>query len=218
LRNPGGNITGLSTLNRDLSVKVRSNGPAPRIEQAAAWNPGSLRLAKQWMVGGPVLPIEFSRVSDNGRLTLVIDETNGVSVATRYAPSSCCDVSTAVADLMAREGTPNRDRIGFLDLPRKKCSRRALQLHPGACEAIRKWVSTQDFDAIVWTAIGPRFIEKTGEPFSVEAAIRYLGSLKGEMRDMALKYIREAPPEAQTPVRRRAQLAFPDAAVPPRPA
>jgi hypothetical protein len=55
------------------------------------WDPRTLRLAHSWMEGGPVLPIEFSRVSDNGRLTLVIDEGHGVDVPTRYALSALVD-------------------------------------------------------------------------------------------------------------------------------
>ena len=52
------------------------------------WNKGKLRLTTNWTDGGPVLPIEFSRISDDGRLTLVIDERHGVDVPTRYAFSS----------------------------------------------------------------------------------------------------------------------------------
>lgn len=43
------------------------------------WDKRNLRLAGEWQVGGPVLPIEFSRVSGYGRLTLVIDPLHGVA-------------------------------------------------------------------------------------------------------------------------------------------
>jgi hypothetical protein len=33
------------------------------------WNPRYLPLASEWVLGGPVLPIEFARVSADGRLT-----------------------------------------------------------------------------------------------------------------------------------------------------
>ena len=39
------------------------------------WNQNGLPVKGQWKKNGPVLPIEFSRVSRDGRLTLVIDET-----------------------------------------------------------------------------------------------------------------------------------------------
>ncbi len=49
------------------------------------WDPGMLPISGDWKPGGPVLPIEFSRISDNGRLTLVIDDVNGVPIETLYA-------------------------------------------------------------------------------------------------------------------------------------
>jgi hypothetical protein len=52
------------------------------------WKPNGLPMSGDWKRGGPVLPIEFSRVSSDGRLTLVIDEQYGVDVITRYVLSS----------------------------------------------------------------------------------------------------------------------------------
>ncbi|HOW68396.1 MAG TPA: hypothetical protein P5055_13320 [Candidatus Paceibacterota bacterium] len=46
------------------------------------WNPRDLPITGDWQGDGPVLPIEFTRISDNGRLTLVIDERHGVDVPT----------------------------------------------------------------------------------------------------------------------------------------
>jgi hypothetical protein len=62
--------------------QLRSRGGRMKVLVLAwgslVWDPGALRLASNWMEGGPVLPIEFSRISDDGRLTLVIDERHGV--------------------------------------------------------------------------------------------------------------------------------------------
>ena len=49
------------------------------------WNPRILKVAGDWTLDGPTLPIEFSRISDNDRLTLVIDEMDGTELVTRYA-------------------------------------------------------------------------------------------------------------------------------------
>ncbi|MGB4774913.1 MAG: hypothetical protein WBP45_07070 [Daejeonella sp.] len=38
------------------------------------WNPKNLQIQKQWFNDGPILPIEFSRQSNDGRITLVIDK------------------------------------------------------------------------------------------------------------------------------------------------
>ena len=124
----------------------------------------------------------FSRVSDNGRLTLVIDERHGVDEPTSYALSALDHLDEAVTDLQKREGCP-RNRIGFIDVKRDLTCDRALTNHPVACARIRIWAKDRHVDAVVWTAIGPRFQEKTGVLFSVDAAVHYLAGLQGPTRD-----------------------------------
>jgi hypothetical protein len=118
------------------------------------WDPRELRLAGNWLVGGPILPIEFSRISDDGRLTVVIDERPGADVATRYALSSLSDLDETITDLQKREGTPYRNRIGFVDVGRYLTSERAREKHPVACKRIQTWAGHKEFDAVAWTAIG----------------------------------------------------------------
>ena len=167
------------------------------------WDPRKLQLATEWMKGGPILSIEFSRISDNGRLTLVIDEQHGADVPTRYALSSLGDVDEAVSDLQKREGTPNRNRIGFVGIASGRTSKRARTKHPVACERVRAWAGEKKFDGVVWTALGPNFEEKAGEPFSADAAARYVNHLAEETKALALAYIQNAPAEIITPVRKR---------------
>lgn len=38
------------------------------------WRPESLKIQRQWFNDGPLLPIEFTRQSRDGRLTLVINK------------------------------------------------------------------------------------------------------------------------------------------------
>lgn len=94
-------------------------------------------------------------------------------------------------------------RIGFIELASDHCSARALERHPQAVAAIKAWAQSNGFDAAIWTALASNFHEpdKAGEPYSVEAAIRYLELLDPQKYDAALRYIRSAPPEVQTPVR-----------------
>jgi hypothetical protein len=172
------------------------------------WDPRSLHVVGNWDKSGPTLPIEFSRISDDGRLTLVIDERNGVDVPTRVAESALPIADLAASDLQSREGTPHRDRIGFIDVAHRMENVRARRLHPIACERICTWVMTTKFDAVIWTALGPRFEKKAGERFSVDAAIRYLLALPVPTRAQALEYIRNAPVEVITPVRIGVYAAF----------
>ena len=73
-----------------------------------------------WKEDGPILPIEFSRISDsrNGALTLVIDPDNGYQVRTKYTLSKRENPEDAVCDLRTREGTVIR-HIGLIDLEKE---------------------------------------------------------------------------------------------------
>jgi hypothetical protein len=70
-------------------------------------------------------------------------------------------------------------------------------------------LNTHGFDAAVWTALGKNLEEKTREPFSVNAAIRYLEACNRKTLDAALTYIRQAPPEVRTPVRDAVNVHWP---------
>jgi hypothetical protein len=77
-----------------------------------------------------------------------------------------------------------------------------------ACERICTWVKTTKFDAVIWAALEPRFEKEAGERFSVDAAVRYLLALPMPTRTLALEYIRNAPEEVVTPVRKRVDAAL----------
>lgn len=166
------------------------------------WDPRQLKIALPWRTGGPQLPIEFSRISDNDRLTLVIDEQDGVGVGTRHALSTCGTLEDARRDLQAREETPRLDRIGYWNLATQECSPFAQEKHPRACADIRAWAEQLRFDAVVWTALGPNFPVKKRSPFSVELALEHLENLRGDTRAKAFEYIAKAPLEVMTPLRR----------------
>jgi hypothetical protein len=160
------------------------------------WNLKGLPVTGDWVRGGPVLPIEFSRVSSDGRLTLVIDEINGAKVTTRYALSARTNVKDTVEDLRVREGTTS-GWIGFLDLTQAKQSSEMTVMNQ-----IKAWAKNQGIDAVVWTALPPNFEEKTGNLFSAESAIAYLKVLSERECQNALHYITKAPEEVDTPLRR----------------
>jgi hypothetical protein len=169
------------------------------------WDPRDLRTAAPFAANGPLLPIEFCRVSKDGRLTLAIDETFGDVCTTYSAPSAFADLDAAIENLRLREGTSARN-IGFVEPASDRQSDVALERHPQMVATIAAWAESSGYDAVIWTALASNFDEwgKAGEPFSVTAAIRYLETLKakdGDASARALEYIRKAPAEVDTPVR-----------------
>ena len=170
------------------------------------WDKRDLPIQGEWQPGGPVLPIEFARISQRGEragcLTLVIDERNGVDVPTRFALSPKTDLEHAISDLQEREGTPQRDRIGFVDMVSGRVSSHSTEKHPRATERIRSWCASRRCDAAIWTALGLQFKDAGQlEPFSPEAALRYVMALPGPVKAKAFEYIRRAPEEVVTPFR-----------------
>jgi hypothetical protein len=144
--------------------------------------------------------------SADGRLTLAIDETFGATCTTYSAPSALESLDAAIENLRLREGMPNALEVGFVELSSGKQSDIALQRHPEAVATIAAWATSNGYDAAIWTALASNFDQpdKGAEPFSVTAAVRYLEGMEGQDAAKfarALAYIRNAPPEIETPVR-----------------
>ena len=170
------------------------------------WDPRELQTAAKFVADGPLLPIEFCRISTDGRLTLAIDETFGAMCKAYSAPSALEDLDAAIENLRMREGMPDAWPVGFVELGSGGQSEAAMEQHPQAVATIAAWAESNGYDAAIWTALNSNFDEwgKGGEPFSVSAAIQYLETLESEDADTfarALTYIRKAPPEVDTPVR-----------------
>src|SRR5262245_27762249 len=132
------------------------------------WDKRDLPISGVWQCGGPVLPIEFSRISSRGEragcLTLIIDEQNGVDVRTRFAPSPRSNLDHVIDDLCDREDITRSDRIGYVNLVRNTERTFARQQHPNACNTIKAWAQARGWDAVVWTALPSNFEEAVQRP------------------------------------------------------
>jgi hypothetical protein len=178
------------------------------------WDPRDLQAGAEFTPDGPLLPIEFCRISGDGRLTLALDETYGAVCKTYSAPSAIQSLDEAIENLRIREGMSNARAVGYVEIASGKQSDVAMLRHPEAVAAIAAWTASKGYDAAIWTALASNFDEadKGGEPFSVTAALSYLEEL--EKRDaaklrLALVYVRRAPTEVQTPVRDEVQKRWP---------
>ena len=121
---------------------------------------------RDWLAGGPELPLEFSGVSKTraGALTLVIDEIFGAPCVTRYAFSARKTADEAIADLALRENT-SRDWIGYYFPASGESGKPKLR------DSVKIWAAKKGFDAVIWTGHPNRFEETTGTPFSIQAAL-----------------------------------------------
>ena len=109
------------------------------------WDPRELETAAGFAANGPLLPIEFCRISADGRLTLAIDETFGAVCKAYSAPSALEDLDAAIENLRAREGMRDASAVGFVELGAGRQSDVAMDRHPQAVATIAAWA---EFDRL----------------------------------------------------------------------
>jgi hypothetical protein len=156
------------------------------------WKPGEIRCAGPWQPDGPLLPLEFARTSRDGRLTLVLTE------AADPRPTQWVRVLYTAPD-DAREALAKREG----------CALSAIGLWPGPAPrhsigaiVVAEWAATIGLDAVVWTALRPKFNGVSGAvPGSAEAAIAYLTSLDAKAAALAREYVVQAPRTVRTRLR-----------------
>lgn len=153
------------------------------------WDPGVLRCVGDWQTDGPTLPLEFARVSRDGRLTLVL--TPGAApVPTLWCELNYHTGEAAQAALAGREGTAIH-AIGLWPGQPPK--------HATGYAEISQWGKDRGFDAVTWTALRPRFDGVDGAgPKDAAAAASYLGTLSGDALVRASEYVRRAPDQVRT--------------------
>ena len=177
-------------------------------------DPRELQTAADFAADGPLLPIEFCRISADRRLTLAIDEDFGAICKTYSASSGLDSLDAAIENLQAREGMAHARAVGFVEPASGRQSDFAAQSHPQVVATIGAWAEAAGYDAAIWTALKSNFADwgKGGEPFSVTAALQYLEALEKEDAAkfaQAHAYIRNAPPEVETPVREEVAKRWP---------
>lgn len=163
------------------------------------WKPGVLSLASDWHKDGPLLPIEFSRVGDGGELATAVC-MNAPLVEVYWALLSVGDMALAASLLREREQIPAQrvDGVGSLIIKSQPVG------------TLAEWAAEKGLDAVIWTALPPRFAHIEGRIPSVEDVLNYLASLEGEKREHAQSYMQQVPAEFATPYRQaiREQLGW----------
>lgn len=158
------------------------------------WDPLNLayNIETNWSTEGPYLPIEYSRISIDGRLTLVISD-KVKEIKTFFAISTYETLDQAILNLAIREGS-NISTIGFF---MKKNS----QIFPSNFKHknnIKIWSEQNDtFDAVIWTNLSENWVTKT----KCKNRIDYLLSLDKETAKKAENYIRKTPKQINTELR-----------------
>lgn len=169
------------------------------------WDPRNLNTTGEWFFDGPILPIEFSRISGGNRLTLVI--TPGFdNVTTLFAISGFDRLSAAIENLKDREGAQNINNIGYINFQDNSSNVRLSNRL--ILPILRYWNIDKKFEAIIWSDFSQRFETVTNTIFNLQNVIQFIERLSDAERIEALRYIRQAPEQINTRFRLRIQERF----------
>ncbi len=159
------------------------------------WNPKLLQYNTTfgWQKDGPMLPLEFSRISKDFRLTLVLEPTAKL-VQSLYAISTNTTIDEAVLNLAVREGSA-RSAIGFYDKTTDTIKPKQFQ----HLKNIKNWLATHpEIEAVIWTNLGANWKETDRLKSNTRDRIDHLKALDGPSKAIAEEYIRKAPIQINT--------------------
>jgi len=166
------------------------------------WNLASggkaLNLPSRWHKDGPLLRVEYSRVSSDHRLTLVIVR-DAEPQQTLWAYSGYGTVEDARENLRVREGR------GVLT---EEIGAWTAGSHQGGDEdaqAVSRWARAKRLDGVVWTRLPPKDADGHSTRMLEARSRQYLSRLMGKDRTLAEEYIRKTPGQINTEVRKLAR-------------
>jgi len=164
------------------------------------WDPRSLPIQSEWFKDGPFAPVEFARQSSDGRITLVM-EPNAHSVRLLWAHMILTNLQSAREALRDREGLTGQTWATNIG------SWQQREPAPATMPELPRWAEAHGGEAVIWTALGPKFNGEEVSP-SIDRVIEYLRGLTGTRRDNAKQYIERAPRQIDTEYRRRIEAAL----------
>jgi hypothetical protein len=159
------------------------------------WDPRLLRVRRPWFVDGPLLPIEFARQSNDGRITLVLVPGRVALVRSLWALMSVNLLDDALESLRKRENIPEKNAADHVAHWAKGMAAE------GIADRVKSWAEGLGLDAVIWTNLPPKFNQTEDVPSS-DQVLAYLRSLDDNSKRNAERYIRLAPPQIDTEYRR----------------
>lgn len=164
------------------------------------WDPRELAIQRQWFDDGPLIHVEFARQSQDGRITLVLVQTD-VPVRSMWAMMDSTNLASAKANLRKREGISEKNEEKHVG------AWSSGQQSPALIPGLAKWATTHGVAHVVWTNLPPKFNNSESTP-SAEQVVQYLSGLTGAQRDFAERYVRFTPRQVDTEYRRRIEAVL----------
>jgi hypothetical protein len=151
--------------------------------------------------------VEFARISRDGSLTLVVVSGYPAEVTTLWSIGAHNNLEGAIQNLAGRECiTKNFESIHGI----RRDGSPIGSVDGQIASTVHDWLLEQpSLQAAIWTGLGtqPSRWRDHGyeEGFTVDNALSYLRSLQGDKNHPTFEYMRRAPRQVLTQVRRRAK-------------
>lgn len=155
------------------------------------WRPENFPALGIWQQDGPALPIEFARQSSNGAMTLVI-VAGAPAIPTLWTELGVDTLNEAREALRRREKT-SKVNVGYWSP--------ATHSHHEEAKVIGEWAKAKGVEAVVWTALRPKFNGEDGRVPTEGEMVAYLKSRDTSAKELAREYIERAPEQIRTPYR-----------------
>lgn len=166
------------------------------------WDPRELPVLRTWFEDGPLLPIEFARESNDRRITLVLAEDQSL-VRSLWALMAVTDPASAREALRVREGILSKNLEKHIGLWAGDTAANGF-----CADGIGQWAEGLSLDAVVWTALPPGLRNARGTASHSDEIIAHLRRLDPAASRNAENYVRRAPLQVDTPVRRDLETRF----------
>lgn len=174
------------------------------------WSPGSLLFTSPWATDGPALPIEFVRISYDGRVTLAI-HPNQPHQTTYWTLSALETLQEARRNLQHREGGADLSCAAYLTRDQEHLP----DLDEETRQAVSQWLTKHEtIDAAIWTGFVSNWQTKRQKPWSHQEVLAYLQMLHNDTNThrvaylRAREYINNTPPQIRPPTRGRIEEAL----------
>lgn len=159
------------------------------------WDPRELPIHSEWFPDGPCVNIDFLRQSLDGRMTLVLNEA-AKPVRSLWAQMDATDLAQAREDLRARESVPKSAVHKLIGTWSRG------DPTPENVIELNGWAQDHGVDHVVWTALPAKFDGEDRTP-TADEVVGYLRGLVEPARGRAERYVRRAPRQVDTLLRRR---------------
>lgn len=148
---------------------------------------------ESWNTDGPLLPIEFSRISQKSEIVTLVINQNAKPVNVLWCIVGS-DLDVEILKLIEREGVSSSKSISHVTA--NDCTDNSIK------RIVQDWIKLKELDAAIWTGLGSR--NSAGDYIipGAEEIIEYLSTLSCDKVDEAKVYILKAPTQIDTEYRK----------------